>query len=120
MEITNIYQNPKIIACDHAWWYPEGDPEKLYDSHDLNVNNLLPGIPGRAGFGSTTLVKLYKVTPEDDTNGYFLDADSGYLSQALDGKGVPAIQQLVDERAKIMEDVKLVREAMAEAAAAQE
>lgn len=74
--VTNIYTNPKVIACDHAWWHPEGDPEKLYDTHDLNVNNLLPGIPGKAGFGSnykTTLVKLYKVTPEDDTNGAFLD-----------------------------------------------
>ena len=87
------------------------------------MNNLLPGIPGRAGFGSnykTTLVKLYKVTPEDDTNGYFLGADSDYLSQALDGKGVPAIQQLVDERTKIMEDVKKLREALEEAADTQE
>ena len=65
-------------------------------------------------------MKLYKVTPEDDTNGYFLGADSDYLSQALDGKGVPAIQQLVDERTKIMEDVKKLREALEEAADTQE
>lgn len=80
---------------------PEGDPEKLYDTHDLNVNNLLPGIPGKAGFGSnykTTLVKLYKVTPEDDTNGAFLTGEEGEHSQALDGKGVEAIQDLVDQR----------------------
>lgn len=99
--VTNIYTNPKVIACDHAWWHPEGDPEKLYDTHDLNVNNLLPGIPGKAGFGSnykTTLVKLYKVTPEDDTNGAFLTGEEGEHSQALDGKGVEAIQDLVDQR----------------------
>ena len=84
VEVTNLYQDPRIIACDHAWWHPEGDPEKLYDSHDLNVNNLLPGIPGKSGFGSnykTTLVKLYKVTPEDDTNGPF--QTENYVGQAL-------------------------------------
>ncbi len=101
VDITNLYQDPRVIACDHAWWHPEGDPEKLYDSHDLNVNNLLPGIPGKSGFGSnykTTLVKLYKVTPEDDTNGAFLTGEEGEHSQALDGKGVEAIQDLVDQR----------------------
>ena len=85
VEITNLYQDPRIIACDHAWWHPEGDPEKLYDSHDMNVNNLLPGIPGKSGFGSnykTTLVKLYKVTPEDDTNGAFDGPESGYVGNA--------------------------------------
>ncbi len=105
VEITNLYQNPKIIACDHAWWHPEGDAESLFESHDMNVNNLLPGIPGKSGFGSnykTTLVKLYKVTPEDADNGYFLGLDDEYTPQALDGKGVPAIQALVDERNAIM------------------
>lgn len=56
--------DPRICACDHAWWLPEGDPEKLYDVFDLNINNLVPWTPGKSGFGSnykTTLVKLYKV-----------------------------------------------------------
>lgn len=94
--------------------------EGLYESHDLNVNNLLPGIPGRAGFGSnykTTLVKLYKVTPEDDSNGYFPSPDSGYVSQAMDGKGVKAIEELVDERAQIMRDREALKKAVAEAQA---
>nr|WP_274542448.1 molybdopterin dinucleotide binding domain-containing protein [Gordonibacter urolithinfaciens] len=92
VEITNLYQDPRVIACDHAWWHPEGDPEKLYDSHDLNVNNLLPGIPGKSGFGSnykTTLVKLYKVTPGDDTNGPF--QRDGYVGQALTDRVAEAI-----------------------------
>ena len=117
--VTNIYQDPRVIACDHAWWHPEGDPEKLFDTHDLNVNNLLPGIPGKAGFGSnykTTLVKLYKVTPEDGTNGPFKGGEEGGKSQALDGKGVAAIQDLVDQRNQLVEDVKAIKEAMAEAA----
>ena len=97
VEITNIYQDPRIIACDHAWWHPEGDPEKLYDSHDLNVNNLLPGIPGKSGFGSnykTTLVKLYKVTPEDDTNGEFDGPDSGYVGNAWHDVVAETIEKL--------------------------
>lgn len=97
VEITNIYQDPRIIACDHAWWHPEGDPEKLYDSHDLNVNNLLPGIPGKSGFGSnykTTLVKLYKVTPGDDTNGEFDGPDSGYVGNAWHDVVAETIEKL--------------------------
>jgi anaerobic selenocysteine-containing dehydrogenase len=60
---TPIYDE-RIIGCDHAWWYPESDPEKLYNVFDLNINNLVPWISGKSGFGSnykTTLVKLYKV-----------------------------------------------------------
>ncbi|MCL2883480.1 MAG: molybdopterin-dependent oxidoreductase, partial [Coriobacteriia bacterium] len=54
----------RMVGCDHAWWYPEGDPEKFYDVFDLNINNLVPWSSGRSGFGSnykTTLVKLYKL-----------------------------------------------------------
>jgi anaerobic selenocysteine-containing dehydrogenase len=60
---TPIYDE-RIVGCDHAWWYPEGDPENLYDIWDLNINNCVPWISGKSGFGSnykTTLVKLYKV-----------------------------------------------------------
>ncbi|MFA6808511.1 MAG: molybdopterin-dependent oxidoreductase [Eubacteriales bacterium] len=56
--------DPRMCNCDHAWWFPEGDPEKLYDVFDLNINNLVPFINGKSGFGSnykTMLVKLYKV-----------------------------------------------------------
>jgi anaerobic selenocysteine-containing dehydrogenase len=59
--------DPRIIACDHAWWYPEGEREKLFDVFDLNINNLVPFKPGKSGFGSnykTTLVKIYKVKEE--------------------------------------------------------
>jgi hypothetical protein len=58
----------------------------------LNVNNLLPGIPGKSGFGSnykTTLVKLYKVTPEDDSNGPF--QKDNYVGQALTDRVADAI-----------------------------
>ena len=50
--------------CDHGWWFPEGDPEKFYDVFDLNINNTLPWIPGKSGFGSnykSSICKIYKV-----------------------------------------------------------
>ncbi|SHN57861.1 molybdopterin-dependent oxidoreductase [Desulfitobacterium chlororespirans] len=56
--------DPRMVSCDHAWWRPEASPENLYDVYELNVNNLVPWIPGRSGFGSnfkTMLCKLYKV-----------------------------------------------------------
>ncbi len=61
---TTPVLDPRIVSCDHGWWLPEADPEKLYDVFDLAINNLVPWIPGKSGFGSnykTTLVKLYKV-----------------------------------------------------------
>ncbi|MDO5043799.1 MAG: molybdopterin-dependent oxidoreductase [Coriobacteriia bacterium] len=51
------------ISTDHAWWFPEGDPENLYDVFDLNINNLFQYIPGKSGFGcnyKTLLCKIYK------------------------------------------------------------
>jgi anaerobic selenocysteine-containing dehydrogenase len=70
IEQTDIY-DPRVIACDHAWWKPESDPDNLFDVWDYNINNLNPGIPGKSGFGSnykTTLVKIYPVEPGDEHN----------------------------------------------------
>lgn len=55
--------DPRMIACDHGWWFPESDPEGFYEVFDLNINNLVPFSPGKSGFGAnykTTLVKIYK------------------------------------------------------------
>mgnify|MGYP000766623936 FL=1 len=56
--------DPRVMQCDHGWWFPEGDPEKFYDVFDLNINNTLPWIPGKSGFGSnykSSICKIYKV-----------------------------------------------------------
>lgn len=56
--------DPRMANCDHGWWLPEEEPEKLFQVFDLNINNLVLWIPGRSGFGSnykTMLVKIYKV-----------------------------------------------------------
>jgi hypothetical protein len=41
--------NEQTISIDHGWWFPEGDPGKLFDVFDLNVNQLFKYIPGKAG-----------------------------------------------------------------------
>ncbi|UWG97952.1 molybdopterin-dependent oxidoreductase [Dehalobacter sp. DCM] len=55
--------SPKVVNCDHAWWYPERDPEKLYDVFEANVNLLVPATFGRSGFGAnckSLICKVYK------------------------------------------------------------
>ncbi len=55
--------DPRIISADHAWWFPEADPENLYDALEVNINNLVPYECGKSGFGSnykTTLCRIYK------------------------------------------------------------
>ena len=56
--------DPRIVACDHAWWRPEGDPEKFFDVFEYNINNLMVYSPGKSGFGSnykTSICRLYKL-----------------------------------------------------------
>lgn len=68
---TSIMLHPDIISCDHGWWLPEADPEKLYDVFDVNINNLVPYKCGKSGFGGnykTTLVKIYAFK-EGENNG---------------------------------------------------
>ncbi|MGV8082830.1 MAG: molybdopterin-dependent oxidoreductase [Coriobacteriia bacterium] len=62
--------DPRVANADHAWWYPERDPERLYDVFDVNVNVLEPaGHFGRNGMGSNSkamICKVYKA--EDEVN----------------------------------------------------
>lgn len=63
VHITPILDS-RVVSTDHAWWYPEGDPEDLYGIFDLNINNLKEHNPGDSGFGSNykaMLCKIYKL-----------------------------------------------------------
>ena len=57
--------HPHVVNADHAWWFPEGDPEDLYGMFDVNINNLTPqGKCGETGFGApykSSICKIYKV-----------------------------------------------------------
>lgn len=45
--------HPQVVAADHAWWFPEGDPEDLFGMFDVNINQLIPaGECGDTGFGA--------------------------------------------------------------------
>ena len=62
-----VQMDRRIVSCDHGWWFPEGDPDNFYDVFDLNINNTLPWIPGKSGFGSnykSSICKIYKVEGE--------------------------------------------------------
>ncbi|RDB63884.1 dehydrogenase [Gordonibacter sp. 28C] len=49
------------IQTDHAWWFPEGDPEDLYGVMDVNVNNLCEYDCGKHGFGTNIKAQLCAV-----------------------------------------------------------
>ena len=41
-----------VVNVDHAWWFPERDPERLYDTFASNANQLVPPEFGSTGFGA--------------------------------------------------------------------
>lgn len=56
--------DPRVVNCDHAWWYPEKKAEDLYGVFESNINQLVPAKFGRSGFGSNSkslICKIYKV-----------------------------------------------------------
>lgn len=70
VQITDKLLHENIVSTDHAWWYPEEDPDSLFGALDLNVNNLVTWTPGKSGFGSNykcNLVKIYKCEEDELT-----------------------------------------------------
>ena len=62
--------HPRVVQADHGWWFPEqkADAPNLYGVWDVNVNQLIPWLPGRSGFGTnckSLLCKIYKVKDEE-------------------------------------------------------
>jgi len=65
VKVTPII-DPRVINADHAWWYPEKHPAEpsLYGLWDVNINQLVPWLPGPSGLGAdyrSLLCKIYKV-----------------------------------------------------------
>lgn len=58
----------KYLMADHGWWFPEEDGESPnnYGVWRINVNNLLPNIPGKSGFGTNFKSQFCKVYPVKD------------------------------------------------------
>ena len=61
---------PNVINCDHAWWFPERDPNDgtFFGVFESNPNNLIPQCAtGPTGFGApykNSLCTVYKVEGE--------------------------------------------------------
>jgi anaerobic selenocysteine-containing dehydrogenase len=58
--------DPRVVNADHAWWFPEkeGAEPTLFGVWESNINQLVPLLPGRSGFGGnykSLLCKVYKV-----------------------------------------------------------
>ncbi|MBN1538334.1 MAG: molybdopterin-dependent oxidoreductase [Anaerolineales bacterium] len=58
--------DPRVVSADHGWWYPEklAEEPSLYGLWDVAINQLVPFLPGRSGFGGnykSLLCKIYKV-----------------------------------------------------------
>ncbi len=55
--------DPRMISCDHGWWFPEADPEEFFEVFDVNINNCIQGIPGKSGMGANYKCSLCKIYP---------------------------------------------------------
>ncbi|MFC2057291.1 molybdopterin dinucleotide binding domain-containing protein, partial [Chloroflexota bacterium] len=55
-----------LVQADHGWWFPEEDGAEphLFGVWKSNVNQLVPLLPGKSGFGGnykSLICKIYKV-----------------------------------------------------------
>ena len=56
----------RVVSADHGWWYPERDPNKLYDTYEANINTLVPHEKhGKLGFGTHYKSMPCKVYPAE-------------------------------------------------------
>ena len=67
----SIEVDPRVIHCEHGWWFPEEmNKPSMGAPFRANPNNLIPHeIIGKLGYGAnykSVLAKIYKVNgPED-------------------------------------------------------
>lgn len=63
--------DPRYAMAEHGWWFPEDDPEKLFNVFDSNINNLTTQcMVGKSGYGAPyngLLCTIYKCTDENST-----------------------------------------------------
>lgn len=67
--LFNDSMDARIIMAEHGWWFPEDDPERLFNTFDSNINNLTSQCDiGKSGVGGpykSTVCKIYKCTEEN-------------------------------------------------------
>jgi len=57
---------PWMVNADYGWWFPEqeGAEPNLFGMWDVNINQLVPMLPGKSGYGAnykSLICKIYKV-----------------------------------------------------------
>lgn len=52
------------VAADHAWWFPERDPDDgtLFGVMECNINKLIPMRPGKSGLGASYKSQLCAIS----------------------------------------------------------
>lgn len=63
---VSVIVEPGVIHAQHAWWFPEDDPDEpnLYGTFRSNINNLIPNFHfGKLGFGAPCKSVLCNVKP---------------------------------------------------------
>ncbi|MEI3231920.1 MAG: molybdopterin dinucleotide binding domain-containing protein [Gordonibacter pamelaeae] len=69
--VFDVTYDPRVIAADHGWWFPERDPEvpSRNGVFDSNINNLTSQMQfGETGYGAPyccLMCKIYKCTEEN-------------------------------------------------------
>ncbi|SHN58474.1 molybdopterin-containing oxidoreductase family protein [Desulfitobacterium chlororespirans] len=55
------------VSADHAWWFPERDPEDgtLFGAFESNINLLVPMRPGKSGLANSYKTLLCKISKAD-------------------------------------------------------
>ncbi|MGV8083985.1 MAG: molybdopterin-dependent oxidoreductase [Coriobacteriia bacterium] len=59
---------PRVVSCDHAWWFPERNPEDLYDTYESNANVLIQAGCGKSGFGNNCKSTICGVSKVAEAN----------------------------------------------------
>lgn len=60
--------DPRVVHCQHGWWFPEKSPEgpDYFGTFESNVNNLMPnGLNGKLGFGAPVKCMICNVYKEE-------------------------------------------------------
>lgn len=56
------------VSADHAWWFPERDPEDgtLFGVMESNINKLVPMRPGKVGLGASYKSQLCAISKVEE------------------------------------------------------
>ncbi|MEG0071408.1 MAG: molybdopterin-dependent oxidoreductase [Raoultibacter sp.] len=65
---TTVRIRKDTVSADHAWWFPERDPNDgtLFGTLECNVNKLIPMRPGKVGLGASYKSQLCSISKVEE------------------------------------------------------